>query len=187
MPNRTTGRGIHIAKSAGYNTAPDIGTPRRPAIAQPTEPRSKISRLRRIRTWALPITIITATAAQYLPGHTITEILNRFLPEPTANIIDTAAQWVNAADPTYLAVAIAASSYWFARERIDHAVTELIVMVYKNIFKRARQEVIAEAHDKGHSEGHTEGRNEMLQELKAKAPPDVKAWLERAGEQTRES
>ena len=64
-------------------------------------------------------------------------------------------------------------------------------MVYKNIFKRARQEVIAEAHDKGHSEGHTEGRsegrNEMLQELKAKAPPDVKAWLERAGEQTRES
>lgn len=60
-------------------------------------------------------------------------------------------------------------------------------MVYKNIFKRARQEVIAEAHDKGHSEGHTEGRTEMLQELKAKAPPDVKAWLERAGEQTRES
>ena len=84
-------------------------------------------------------------------------------------------------------MAIAASSYWFARERIDHAVTELIVMVYKNIFKRARQEVIAEAHDKGHSEGHTEGRTEMLQELKAKAPPDVKAWLERAGEQTRES
>ena len=182
MPGTTTGRGIYIGKSAGYNTDPHIGAPRRPAIGQPSEPRSKISRIRLKRTWALPVTIITATTARYLPGHSITEHLNRLLPAPAANIIETTVQWVNNADPTYLAVAIAAGAYWVGRERLDHAVTELIVMVYKGIFKRARREVITEAHDKGHDEG----RNEMLQELKAKAPPDVRAWLDQAGDQTRQ-
>ena len=182
MHGTTTGRGIHIGKSTGYNTDPHIGAPRRPAIGQPSEPRSKISRLRHKRTWALPVTIITATTARYLPGHSITEHLNRLLPAPAANIIETTVQWVNNADPTYLAVAIAAGAYWVGRERLDHAVTELIVMVYKGIFKRARREVITEAHDKGHDEG----RNEMLQELKAKAPPDVRAWLDQAGDQTRQ-
>ena len=165
--------------------------PRRIAIGLPNGTRKTIGRLKRKRTWALPVTIITAAAARYLPGHRITELTNHLLPEPAANAISATVQRLNDADPTFVAIAVAGITYWAGKERIDRAVTELIIMAYKDIFRRARREVIAEAHDKGRTEGHsegrtegrTEGRHEMLQDLKAKAPPDIKAWLEQAGEQ----
>ena len=126
----------------------------------------------------MPATIITATTARYLPGHHVTELLNQLLPEPTANVIAAIAQQVNDADPTYIVVTVAAATYWIGRERIHQATTELIIMLYKGIFQRARREVISEARHKG--------RTEMMQELKEKAPPEVKAWLEQADDELRQ-
>lgn len=97
----------------------------------------------------MPATIIIAITARYLPGHRVTELLSQTLPEPTSNIIAAIAQQVNDADPTYLAVTVVAAAYWIGRERLRQATAELIIMLYKGIFQRARQEVISEAHHNG--------------------------------------
>ena len=126
-PDRITADGIHSAEPAGYNRNPDIGAPRRLAIALLNGTRKTLSRFKRKRTWALPITIITATAARYLPGRRVTELTNQLLPEPAANAISAAVQRVNDADPTYIAIAVAAITYWVGKERFDRAITELII------------------------------------------------------------
>lgn len=178
-PQTPTGEpgGLYSINPDGYNKVPHADTTlRRHAIASPEPPRRASARLKHKRAWGLPATVVTATAARYLPGHHITELLNQLLPEPVANAITTTAQWVNATDPTYLVIIVAAAAYWASRERIDQVATELIIMLYKGIFQRARRAVIADAHHKG--------RTEMLQELKDKAPLEVKAWLEEADGQT---
>ena len=121
----------------------------------------------------MPVVIGAATAAKYTPEHPVTELVANLLPEPTANAVSEIAQKIDAADPQYIVVVVAAVIYWANQERIASALMELVNMGIKSIIQRARNEVVAEA--------HTKGRTEMLRELQAKAPPEIQDWLNKAG------
>ena len=167
------------------------------AIAQPKPPRDRFKWLKRKSLWALPVVIGAATAAKYTPEHPVAELVANLLPEPTANAVSEIAQRIDAADPQYIVVVVAAVIYWANQERIAAAFMELVNMGIKSIIQRARDEVIAETrtkshaeghaegrtegHAEGRTEGHAEGRTEMLRELQAKAPPEIQDWLNQAG------
>ena len=125
----------------------------------------------------MPIVIGVASASKYIPDNPVAELAANLLPEPMANAVLAIAQKIGAADPQYIVVVVAAVIYWANQERLASAFMELVNMGIKSIIQRARDEVIAETRTKSHAEGRTE----MLRELKAKAPPEIQDWLNKAG------